>query len=208
MFAQLCMISTFFLVAITTIAIELPLEESRNPTLNRRLIPPGSPQCNNPRFPAFRSSSCKTKTTYSALCEIRESAGETSINQCPPSTSCIDFASRNLTPFAFCVLDSQVKTWGNDGKNKEICTGKFKPNFQKGAITIGMTTYGTNGNTIQVDFLGTFVNDTFLSSVFTADSHSAIFSGYDVNDDVNLCFSGGNSGVPVTSFGAVLSGLF
>ncbi|PKY45895.1 hypothetical protein RhiirA4_460594, partial [Rhizophagus irregularis] len=115
--------------------------------------------------------------------------------QCNPGENCIDFLLSDEVPFAMCVPVSKLLHWTNGHYNDRSCSGTIR--FDTGAngesISIGLNTYDTNGNPMQVfDVVGR-VNKQQIGEVKNQHNYSQIYRQYNVHDIITFCFIPGSS---------------
>lgn len=212
MFSHLCMKYIFFLLAIATIVVGIPLEETRNLaleetqnlSLSRRQA---DASCSDPFFPVWRSSSCRKKDVIAQKCYTRDGADYAIFDKpCEPGSSCIDFiVPEDQAPLAICINNTHIQEWNNDNdhKNEIICGKKDRLGVNADVLTFGMTTYDTNANPIQVEYLDVFVNNADLFPDHDVNHYSRIYENYTANQDFQFCFKTGSDYALVTAVAGV-----
>ncbi|CAG8778728.1 8732_t:CDS:1, partial [Racocetra persica] len=172
MLSQLSMISTLLLVVVTTVAIGSPVKtidsielesiesikfqmKPGNQTLNRRYVVgvPGVPQCPDNRFPNLMYSFCFTEDKIRSVCESADFPGTIATNDvdCPEETTCVDLIANDQSPYAYCVHNDNIRRWSNGHNDGIVCTDEFLISNANGFVTMGVTVYDVNRNTIQVN---------------------------------------------------------
>src|SRR5436190_17422845 len=120
-------------------------------------------------------------TFIAATCESRDFPGTftTSDNPCQPDASCVDFVvPENPNPVAFCVTNERRRTWSNDHSRGILCDSTTALKLKADVLTIGMTTYDTNSNPIQVSVLEGSVNNVNLGVAFQQHNYSRVYKNY------------------------------
>ncbi|CAG8591437.1 7901_t:CDS:2 [Racocetra persica] len=168
MLSQLFTISALLLVGVTTVAIGSPVKK----TIDIVGVP-GVPQCPDNRFPNLMYSFCFTEDKIRSVCE---SSGTNATNDvdCPEETTCVDLIAKDLSPYAYCAPKDNTKRWSNGHDDGIVCTDEFVINNANGLITMGVTIYDVNRNTIQVDKIYFYKVESSSQIKYTAQSLSLI----------------------------------
>ncbi|CAB4426930.1 unnamed protein product [Rhizophagus irregularis] len=114
--------------------------------------------------------------------------------ECHINEHCVDFTLSNAVPFAICVPERKLLAWTNGNRNREFCSGtiELSEDDDGGQVTIGLTTYATNGLPIQVFGMVGKVNDVQVGKVSNRHNYSQIID-YKAHDLVRFCFTPGIS---------------
>ncbi|GBB88212.1 hypothetical protein RclHR1_14760004 [Rhizophagus clarus] len=213
MYSHLCMKYIFFLLAIATIVAGIPLEETRNlpleETRSLSSIKDINARCTDHNYPVYRSSFCRNKNTVRNVCESQDLPGTytTSDTPCAPNFSCVDFVlPNNPNPFALCISDDTRNTWDNDRNRGVVCSSTRNFRLNANTITIGMTTYDTNLNPIQVNMLDGYVNNDFLGIAFQQHNFSKTYNNYDESKGIKMCFGAGSDQEVTAVYGILIPG--
>ncbi|GET04633.1 hypothetical protein GLOIN_2v1481340 [Rhizophagus clarus] len=181
--AQFFKICTFFLVVIitTTAGLSIPSISKRDTVA----------KCPDNNFPVFVGSSCKTQHSMIVQCKNANTNVRASHEQqCNQGENCIDFLLNDDVAFAMCVPVNKLLQWTNGNTDDEFCSGTIR--FDSGAsgdsISIGLNTYDTNGNPIQVFDMVEKVNNQQIGEVKNQHNYSQIYRNYNVHDIVTFCF--------------------
>ncbi|CAB4389819.1 unnamed protein product [Rhizophagus irregularis] len=185
--AQFFKICTFFLVVIitTTAGVSIPSISKRETVA----------KCPDPNYPVFVGSFCKTLQTMTVECKNGNNVRASHDQQCNQGENCIDFLLSDEVPFAMCIPVSKLLHWTNGNYNDKVCSGtiRFDSGTNGESISIGLNTYDTNGNPIQVfDVVGR-VNNNQIGEVKNQHNYSQIYRQYNVHDIVTFCFIPGIS---------------
>ncbi|CAG8674726.1 3359_t:CDS:1, partial [Paraglomus occultum] len=140
--------------------------KSGNQTLNRR---DEVPQCPDNRFHILMNSFCLTEDKIRSVCASNESPGTIANDvDCPEKTTCVDFIkNEDQSPYAYCMDSGSTMRWSNGHNDSVVCTYPFTLADAYGSITLGVTVYDVNRNTIQVDAIYYDVGESFQSKYNT-----------------------------------------
>ncbi|GES75670.1 hypothetical protein GLOIN_2v1779036 [Rhizophagus clarus] len=147
--------------------------------------------------------------TVRSVCESQDLPGTftTSDLPCSPNFSCVDFILPNdQSPFAICISDDRRNTWDNDHNRGVICAPTRTFRLSAKTITIGMTTYDTNLNPIQVNMLDGYVNNDFLGIAFQQHNFSKTYNNYDESKGIKMCFGAGSEQEVTAVYGILIPG--
>ncbi|RIA87809.1 hypothetical protein C1645_853657 [Glomus cerebriforme] len=186
MFVKLCI---FFLVAITTMVVGVPLEES---TKNGTLISKRAtqPVCNDHNYSELVNSWCSTKSSMTVICANKDLPGTFTSEtvQCNGAEVCVDyFLSENLAQ-AQCA-DSYMK-WDNKDSKIPCSSAASYGGGTKIDISVGATTYDVDGNPIQVSQFAIYLDNQEIATTSNLRNVSAIVRGYNNEDgDFESCFA-------------------
>src|SRR5688572_6471901 len=141
MFAKLCI---FFLVAITTMVVGVPLEES---TKNGTLISKRTtgPVCKDHNYSELVNAWCATKSSMTVICANKDLPGTFTSDtiQCNGAEVCVDYFLTENNAQAQCA--SSYMQWDNQN-NKVACSSAVS--FGEGNtinVAVGATTYDVMG---------------------------------------------------------------
>lgn len=175
----------FFLLAIATIIAGIPLEERQTSSI-----------CTNPHFPVWKSSYCRTMTVMANVCESQDFPGTYQLvdKPCQPDSTCVDFVRPEKSdPIAVCITNENKQSWNNDRERGVICGKKGSFKLNENVLTFGMTTYDTNANPIQVNYLDVSVNNNALKPTINQNHYSTIYKNYVANQVIEFCFGAGSN---------------
>lgn len=187
--AQFFKICTFFLVVIITTTAGVSISSiSKRETVGR---------CPDRNYPQFVNSMCKSVNSMIVQCtdpnnpNVRTSYEQ----QCNPGENCVDLLLSDEVPFAMCIPTKKLLSWTNGNYNSQACSGTIR--YTSGpsgeSVSIGINTYDTNGNPIQVYDVVSKVNNNQIGEVQNQHNYSLIIKQYNVNDIVTFCFLPGIS---------------
>ncbi|CAI2165776.1 10554_t:CDS:1 [Funneliformis geosporum] len=198
LFAQLCKLYTFFLVAFATIAVGAPLEnEIMNPNLKRANIELTLPYC-PADHPVYKASLCNSITELMVYCGIgsADDPATTIISymNCKPDEVCVEHyhavESELDVPHATCT-DTKNK-WDNfDNPNAIACSGKTSYISGSKDIEIAIIIYASDGKPIQVDSLYATENDSMLYPINNnMHNYTNVLRNYN-KETIQYCFHTG-----------------
>ncbi|PKY55759.1 hypothetical protein RhiirA4_448491 [Rhizophagus irregularis] len=208
-FAQSCklhtfLLYTFFLVAIATIIMGVPLE---NALMTKRAeIQLTVPGC--PTGYVYKASLCDEINRLMVFCENSQNPDDVQVvyNDCGPDETCIEHyhavESDLDVPHATCIdNEHRVRKWDNFGEPaKETCSPERGYDIESTDMEIAVTIYANDGKPIQVNIIVAYKNGVEISTVYDQHNYTSVIRNYS-DEKIKYCFTTGSDN-KVTAYAA------